>query len=99
MRPFLLSDESVSLRSFRRNVVSPSPPSLKASSLKVKTSLVFSGFLRSRGRTEEPTLDDLIQAEADKERDILLPVPEYVAAVYLSIAALTFRPVRPPCLA
>ncbi|PPQ64563.1 hypothetical protein CVT26_001961 [Gymnopilus dilepis] len=91
MRPFLLSDESVSLRSFRRNVVSPSPPSLKASSLKVKTSLVFSGFLRSRGRTEEPTLDDLIQAEADKERDILLPVPDSPAMPRMNSTATTVQ--------
>jgi len=59
-RPFPSPDESLSLRSFR---VPTSPPSLKASSLKLRGSL--SSFLGARGRSRppEPTLKDLQAAD------------------------------------
>ncbi|KDR78960.1 hypothetical protein GALMADRAFT_209299 [Galerina marginata CBS 339.88] len=79
MRPVFLNEESLSLRSFRVNTLSNSPPSLKASSLKLKSSLAFSSLLGSRGRTTQkypqPTLKDLTREsyEEGADNDFLLP--------------------------
>ncbi|KAF8150715.1 hypothetical protein B0H34DRAFT_801647 [Crassisporium funariophilum] len=84
MRPLgqrLFTDESVSLRSFRVNAMSPSPPSLKASSLKIRSSLAFSNLLGSRGRAGpsssqkpfEPRLQDLVRTSEGSDFGMGLP--------------------------